>query len=103
VKHSTKDGQKLGYTQLLSKLKDERKKSAARDAALVDTITRFCGGDLEKIMDGWFRYKKGGKTITVSEPTRIVLRWRELLEKEPRLCEEWKRWLDDGAGVQSDW
>jgi hypothetical protein len=92
----------LGYTQLLSKLKDERKKSAACDAALVDAITRFCGGDLAKTMGGWFHYKKGGKTIAMSEPTKIVLRWHELLEKEPKLCEEWKQWLDDGAGVQSD-
>jgi hypothetical protein len=92
----------LGYTQLLHKLKDERKKSAACDVTLVDAITRFCGGDLGNAMDGWFRYKKGGKTIAMSEPTKIVLRWHKLLETEPGLREEWKRWLQDtSAGVQS--
>jgi hypothetical protein len=91
-KHQSQDGNKLGYQQLVAKLRQKRKDCAVpSDEATVDRLKLYFDGDIMRAQNV-FMYRKKGKWHAKKKAASIVHAWRELLAKDKDLAECWDAW-----------
>lgn len=81
---------KHGYQRILTDLAKARK--AAKDAYKVDAdnAIKFFGGKLnDPLAKGAFEYRKSNKKVIYTDPEKIAMKWRALLENDAEIRLLW--------------
>ncbi|KAI0691160.1 hypothetical protein C8T65DRAFT_545039, partial [Cerioporus squamosus] len=86
--HSNERGERLQFSQIQERLKHHRTSTQAKDA---QAARDYFGGDLTRAdTRGVFTYKKGSKTIVMSNNKQVAEQWRKLLARDAVIAANWE-------------
>jgi hypothetical protein len=90
-KHTSQDGEKLGYQQLCDKLLAARKNTVkGSDETLATAARHYFNGDLETAPNRLFMYQKTGKWCLYKSVAKIAEIWKGLFTADPEVAKRWE-------------